>query len=110
MTIFIEREKEREYEQEPDSYKERFMRLTADFENYKRRTEKDRLQWARMAQATVLKALLCIVDDLDRAVGSEQGEAAKQENQKGLFLIQKNMHKILGQLGVSVIDLVIVGD
>lgn len=48
-------------------WQERFLRLSADFENYKKRTAKDQALWVDGAQVHLLKKLLPIIDDLERA-------------------------------------------
>ena len=48
--------------------KEQLIRLGADFQNYKKRVEKDRLMWTQSARADVLLQLLPVVDDFDRAM------------------------------------------
>ena len=105
-TVLQQEHEERAYEQEPNTYKERYMRMSADFTNYKRRMEKDRLRWASMAQATILKALLPIVDDLDRAVHSAgtQSDGDEKSEKAGVQLITKNIHKLMDQLGIKSID------
>ncbi len=87
-------------------YKERFVRLMADFENFKHRVEKDRQFWDVEAKAEVLKQLLPVFDDLERAIES----APKLSDKKalawleGVCGIQKNLKKILDKLGVREID------
>lgn len=83
-----------------DSYK----RLAADFENAKRRMEKDRQQWTRVAQAEVLVGLLKIVDDLKRALNEKGREKLSPELEpwfQGFSLINKEFEKYLTQVGIT---------
>src|SRR5579872_2389781 len=54
--------------QELQTWKERFVRVSADFENFKRRTDKEQASWVRSSKVVVLRNLLPIVDDVDRAL------------------------------------------
>lgn len=83
---------------------ERIARLQADFENYKRRTEKDRASWSVTAQAGILVDVISIADDLDRAMQ----EARKSAEQNpllanwitGFEMIEKSLTKMLSKHGV----------
>ena len=55
--------------------KDKYVRLYSDFENYKKRNLKDKLEQSRMAAADVLLSLLPIIDDLERALKSLEGDA-----------------------------------
>lgn len=95
-------------EKSPD-YEVLFLRVTADFQNYKKRVEKERIQWYEDAQIDVLGKMLAILDDLDRAVDSYKKQDGDGKNVsdgvlKGLELVQKNAHKIFKDLGVEEID------
>ena len=50
-----------------DEWRDRFLRVAAEFENYKKRAEKEKVQWITGAQASLLSDLITIVDDFDRA-------------------------------------------
>jgi molecular chaperone GrpE len=86
------------------AWKEKFLRVTADFQNFTRRSEKERSDWAHHAQAGVLKELLPIIDDLERALQ----ELGKQEQQPeiasvitGLTMIHQAFGKVLTKFGVK---------
>ncbi len=79
-------------------YKDLYQRVFADFQNYKRRIEKERLRWILQGQIEVLKRFLLVIDDLDRAIQSLESSDA------GLEIIKKNTDKILSDLGVEEID------
>lgn len=80
-----------------EEWKDRCLRTTADFENYKKRAEKERSLWITSAQSSILSDLLSIVDDFDRAF------SLSQENQSltGFSLIHKELHKFLEKHGVT---------
>ena len=84
-------------EQECDNYKAQFMRVTADFENFKRRQEKEQAQWYQQAQADLLKNLLVVVDNFDRALHEKQTERTPELESwlQGFELIHKSIKKLL---------------
>ena len=92
---------------EEESFKSQFMRVSADFANYKRRMEKERVQWMRTGQVAIIEAFLPVVDDVERALAATQAMQAENESEEllqaieGFALVQKNMHKALTDLGVS---------
>src|SRR4051812_30844555 len=55
-------------EAELSAAKDKYLRLGADFENYKKRINKDRIEMIKMAGADVLVSILPIIDDLERAL------------------------------------------
>jgi molecular chaperone GrpE len=61
--------------EESQMWKEKFQRLSADFQNFQRRSEKEQGIWMQTAQTDVIRSLLPVVDDIDRALN----EAHKHE-------------------------------
>ncbi len=59
---------EEQLSQELATEKDKFFRLFAEFENYKRRTAKERIELFKTANQEVLQAMLPVVDDFDRAM------------------------------------------
>lgn len=90
-----------------NAYKEQFLRVTADFNNYQRRMTKERAQWMQTAQVSIIEAFLPIIDDIERAVAAasaEGGETANDAVAQGVSLVAKNVQKVLTDLGVTEID------
>jgi len=95
-----------------DQYKDMFLRVSADFQNYKRRMDKERTQWMRVGQSSIIESFLPLIDDIDRAIKSAQEMIASddetEENReqflKGFLLVQKNAQKALSDMGVTHID------
>lgn len=95
--------------QEEESFQSKFMRLQADFQNYKRRTESDKLDWIKVGQVKIIEKFLPIIDDLERALSAaneHMNEDAHKEGGvlSGFLLIDKNLKKILQDLDVELID------
>ena len=90
--------------QEMQEWKERCFRATADFDNFKRREEKIRLQTSRYAQTELITGLLPIFDNFERALHQKKMEELPQELQswfKGIMLIDKELQKYLINSGVQ---------
>lgn len=73
------------------------LRTAAEFDNFKKRTERERIQTAEYSKATILKKLLPIIDNIDRAALAESGNA---EYIKGIELIIKQFSTLSNDLGL----------
>ena len=78
------------------------MRKQAELVNYRRRTERERLEQAERGRAAVLRELLPVVDDLDRAVNADTDNP--EAYREGVELILRSLHEVLNRLGVEQID------
>lgn len=91
-------------EEQVAEWRDKYMHLNADFQNYKRRQEKERGLWMYSAQAQVLKEILIIVDDFDRALAqsSAQNGTKSEENWRvGFEMIRASLYKILTKFEVT---------
>jgi len=97
-----------ELQRERDDYYDRWMRKAAEFDNYRRRVERERREQADHAVVRLLQELLLVVDDFDLALmpGGEgvpdviEGSAYR----KGVELIHAKLHDLLRKHGVRPID------
>ena len=88
--------------EEVEKEKDRYLRLFAEFENYKKRTGKERLELFKTASQDVMVSLLPVLDDFDRALK----EIEKSENDtlfKGVELISNKLNETLRQKGLEAI-------
>ena len=91
------------YKKELEKEKDKFLRLFAEFENYKRRTGKERIEMFKTAGQEVMQAMLPVLDDFDRA--SVEIEKAKDENlKKGVDLISNKLRETLKSKGLKQMD------
>lgn len=74
-----------------------FMRLQADFANYKKRTEKEKLGYISLGVRKLAEDLLPAIDNLDRAMDSIEDHGVDKEFQKGIKLIQDQLIEILNK-------------
>lgn len=73
------------------------LRTAAEFDNYKKRTEKERIALSEYAKAQVMKTLLPILDNVGRAAEFEQGT---EQYNKGIELIVKQLSDLSAKLGL----------
>ena len=92
-----------EPQREKDSLQDRLLRTAAEFDNYRKRIERERGEFAAYAAADVLTDLLPIVDNLERALDAPAGSDA-EAYRKGVELIHKQMLDLLRKRGVTTID------
>lgn len=95
---------EQQLEEQLAQEKDKFLRLFAEFENYKKRTLKERIDLFKTANQEVLQALLPVLDDFDRAMQ----QISKSEDEaliKGVELIHEKLKSILVGKGLEHVDL-----
>jgi molecular chaperone GrpE len=83
-----------ELKRERDELYDRLLRKTAEFENYRRRVERERREQADQAIVDILQELLLVVDDFDRALTIEPG-AEEGAYRKGVELIHAKLRDLL---------------
>jgi molecular chaperone GrpE len=81
----------------------RYVRLAADFENYKKRVRQEQLDTMKYAAATVAERLLPVLDDADRAI-SHAPEGVDEGWLKGVRLTFQKLEEVLGSVGVERIE------
>jgi molecular chaperone GrpE len=86
---------------ERDELKEQLLRRRAEFENFRKRMERERQNAGTDAVATVLKALVPVLDNLDRALEAEGSDASLRE---GVELTRRELLAILESQGVKIED------
>jgi molecular chaperone GrpE len=96
--------KEEQLTQDLASEKDKFLRLFAEFENYKRRTSKERVELFKTANQEVLLAMLPVLDDFDRAIA----EIKKTDDNiliQGVELIQEKLKSTLVSKGLEEVEI-----
>jgi molecular chaperone GrpE len=88
---------------ERDDLYDRLLRKTAEFDNYRKRVERERREQADQSVVDLLQQLLQVVDDFDLALKVEAGEEAAAYR-KGLELIHTKLHDLLRKQGVRPIE------
>jgi molecular chaperone GrpE len=98
----VEQEAQPEQQQEDAAAEvdDRLLRLAADFDNYKKRAARERQEYVAFANERILKELLPILDDLERALSAaEHHEEAQLE--EGVRLVHRSLASLLERQGVK---------
>ncbi len=94
---------ERRLESQLAAERERMLRLRADFDNYRKRTERERAEIERYALADMLRELLPVVDNLERALsvqGPQGGPGDGNDLRKGVEMIVRQFQELLKRYGL----------
>ena len=87
--------------EETSEWKNRYMRALADFENFRKRNEREKSDFFRYALAGTMKEILPVLDNFDRALDhAEEGD----DFHKGVSLIYKQLFDVLQKAGLKPID------
>ena len=91
-----------ELRREKDSLQDRLLRTAAEFDNYRKRVERERRDLADFMKADILAEILPIVDNFERALQAPSSDT--DSLRKGVELIHKQMHDFLRKRGVTPIE------
>lgn len=105
-TVEIEEQTvEEKLQDELKQEKDKFLRLFAEFENYKRRTAKERIDLFSTASEEVMLSLLPIIDDFERALSHIEEHKEAESLKEGVLLIYQKFIKTLEQKGLKLIEI-----
>jgi molecular chaperone GrpE len=90
-------------QRERDDFKDRWLRKSAEFDNYRKRIERERREQADQGIVDLLREILPVVDDFDRALTVDAGDAGAAYR-KGVELIHGKLHDLLRRYGVTPIE------
>ncbi|WP_298543867.1 nucleotide exchange factor GrpE [uncultured Aquimarina sp.] len=99
---------ETQLKEDLEKEKDKFLRLFAEFENYKKRTSKERIELFKTAGQDVMQSMLPVLDDFDRAM-KEIEKSADKDLLKGVELIHNKLRETLKTKGLSEVE-VAAGD
>ncbi len=91
---------EQQLQEDLSKEKDKFLRLFAEFENYKKRTSKERVEMFKTAGQEVIVSLLPVMDDFDRAL-KELSKSEDKEMFKGVELIHNKLKETLKNKGLT---------
>jgi molecular chaperone GrpE len=91
-------------EQESKSNYDRFLRQVAELENFKKRASREKEETIRFANESLVKDLLPIVDNLERAVSHAQGGGNGRPLVEGVEMVLKSMLDVLAKHGVTPVE------
>jgi molecular chaperone GrpE len=87
-------------QKEKDELFNRFLRKTAEFENFRKRIEKEKQEFLDYALFTFVRTLLPVLDSLERALNAPDGDTV-EDHKKGLELILKQLREVLTSAGLQ---------
>lgn len=85
--------------------KDKFLRLFAEFENYKRRTAKERMDLFKTASQDVMVSMLPVLDDFERALLHAEDDKEAEHLRKGVLLIYQKLLSTLEKNGLTKMEL-----
>ncbi len=80
---------------------DKYLRLYSEFENYKRRVSKDRIEQSKMAASDIFLSLIPVIDDLERAIKSFENSNENNSIVDGVKLIYAKIKNIMGSKGLK---------
>jgi molecular chaperone GrpE len=99
----VQQEGEEQQQVEPAEVDDRLLRLAAEFDNYKKRAARERQEYVALANERLVKELLPVLDDLERALqAAAEHEEAKLED--GVRLVHRSLAQLLQREGLEEID------
>lgn len=93
-----------EKDQEIGELKDKYIRLLAEFDNYKRRTIKEKMELMDTAAKSTISALLPVLDDFARAKANAESEESKEPFSEGVMLVYNKLHTTLEQRGLAAME------
>ncbi|MBI3625983.1 MAG: nucleotide exchange factor GrpE [Candidatus Rokubacteria bacterium] len=90
-----------EKSREAEANHDRALRAAAELENFKKRTQREREEYIRFANESLLREILPILDNLDRALEASRAGSEAQGVVAGVELIQRELLKVLEKFGVT---------
>lgn len=92
------------YENQITELKDKYLRLSAEFDNYRRRTLKEKMDLAKYAGEDLLKSLLPVIDDFERGIKNLEQANDMEAVKSGIFLIYNKFKEFISQKGLKEID------
>lgn len=102
----VEAEEVNQWEQKFNEMNDKYLRLYSEFENFRKRTAKERIELISSAGGGVIKNILPVIDDFDRAIKANSESEDKVALKEGFELIRQKMINILTQEGLKPMEAV----
>ena len=96
-----EEESRTSLEDEFNEAKDKYLRLYSEFENFKRRTSKEKLDLISTANKDLMSALIPVLDDFDRAITASESNEDFNTLKEGISLVYTKLNKVLNSKGLK---------
>jgi len=93
-------------QEEAASYKDRWLRAAAEFENFRRRNEKDRIDWIKSANKDLILELINVYEHLVLAIQSADNDQVPENFRKGIIMVHDQLKDLLKKYGLRRIEAV----
>jgi molecular chaperone GrpE len=93
-----------DWEAKSNELNDKYLRLYSEFDNYRRRTGKERLEYIKTAGEDVFKAILPVIDDLERAIRANESVTDATSIKEGIQLIFNKLKNSTQQKGLTAFD------
>ena len=93
-----------ELQRQRDEFYDLLLRKSAEFDNYRKRIERERQSFAESTAASVMEDLLPLMDDLERALAADPGPEGAEAYRKGVELIHRQLDELMRKRGVRPIE------
>ncbi len=93
-----------EKKQELGELKDKYLRLQAEFDNFRKRSMKEKLEFMVTAAQDTMTVLLPVLDDFDRAKKNAEDENSAEPFSEGVMLVYDKLHKNLAQKGLKAME------
>ena len=93
-----------EAQAESAELKDKYLRLLAEFENFKKRTFKEKLETMKTAAQDTMSAILPVLDDFDRAKKIAADESTTEQFSEGVQLVYNKLHSVMSQRGLTAME------
>lgn len=87
-----------------NTYKDQLLRLAAEFENFRKRTEAEKAEFVKYSHEKIIKDLLPVLDDFERALTNGKKNTDFDSFYKGVEMIYQKLQKVFEEKGVKPID------
>lgn len=101
-----EADKTAQLNSQAEEWKDKYLRLSAEFDNYRKRTLREKMELIESGGEDVIKSMLAVMDDFDRALGAMKSASDVAAVREGVELISQKMRDALKAKGVSEIEAV----
>jgi len=88
-------------QEEANSYKDRWLRAAAEFENFRRRNEKDRIDWIKNANKDLILELINVYEHLEMAMKSADSDQVPDNFRKGIVMVHDQLKDLLKKYGLK---------
>lgn len=89
---------------EEESYKIQYLRLRADFDNFRKRTRREKEEWTQRCLENLCTDLLTVLDHFDLGIANSEGKEFTEDTLKGFTLVRSQLGSTLGKYGLSPIE------